>query len=92
MDYNDHDYKTNNFNHNQYDKETKFIKENDDVVSLGTWIILLIILAIPIVNILALLILVFGQDNINLKNFAKATLIIMIIGFFFSFMLGGCTY
>ncbi|MBE4909832.1 hypothetical protein IMZ08_17495 [Bacillus luteolus] len=65
---------------------------SDDVVSVGTWIIILIILAIPIINIIVYLILAFGDYNENLKNFAKASLIIIVIGFFLAILVSACTY
>jgi hypothetical protein len=65
---------------------------NDDVVSVGTWIIILIVVAIPIINIIVLLILAFGDHNENLKNFAKASLILIVVGFFLAVLLSACTY
>ncbi|GEL78355.1 hypothetical protein [Tenuibacillus multivorans] len=52
---------------------------DDDVVSIGTWILILILTAIPFINIIALLVLAFGSHNENLKNYAKAVLILMVI-------------
>lgn len=58
--------------------------DEDEVVSLGTWIILLIVLAIPIINFIVYLVLALGDHNENLKNFAKASLLLMLIAIFFS--------
>ncbi|MGP4073546.1 hypothetical protein ACTWQB_13430 [Piscibacillus sp. B03] len=58
--------------------------DEDEVVSLGTWVILLIVLAIPIINFIVYLVLALGDHNENLKNFAKASLLLMLIAIFFS--------
>jgi hypothetical protein len=55
--------------HEPYYRDTDVY--NDDVISVGKWVLLLIILAIPIINLIVLLVLAFGNDNINLKNFAQ---------------------
>jgi prepilin-type N-terminal cleavage/methylation domain-containing protein len=64
--------------------------DNNDVVSVGTWVLIFILLAIPIVNIIGLLIMAFGQGNANLKNFAKASLILMGISLVLIIMVKGC--
>ena len=92
MDYNDHDYNANyqadRFNRN---RETKHSWDTGEV-TLGTWIVVLLLLAIPILNIIVLLVLAFGDHNVNLQNFAKATLILMIVGFVLAILLGGCSF
>jgi hypothetical protein len=55
------------------------VGDEDDVVSIGMWILLLILTAIPIVNIIALLFMAFGDHNLNIKNYGKASLIIVAI-------------
>ena len=55
-----------------------------NTVSVGDWIITFIILAIPLVNIIMLLIWAFGDGgNLNKKNFAKAALIMFVISILF---------
>lgn len=50
-------------------------------LSLGQYIIMFLISAIPIVNIIMLLIWAFSANiNINKKNFARASLIFMVAG------------
>ena len=50
---------------------------NNKDVSIGDWILTLILTSIPIVNIVMLCIWAFGGDNtpVSKKNWAKATLI-----------------
>lgn len=52
------------------------------VISVKEWVINLIIMCIPIVNIVFLFIWGFGQDDINetKKNWARAGLILIAIG------------
>ncbi len=51
------------------------------VISLGEWMVIMLILALPLVNIVMLFVWGFGNDpNGNRVNFAKANLIWMAIG------------
>lgn len=81
----------NNYNNprSSYDSNNRYYGQ-DDVVSIGTWVLVLIGTAIPIVSIIVTLILAFGQSNENLKNYGKAALIIWGVILLFSFMFGGC--
>lgn len=63
----------------------------DEVVSIGSWIGISILLAIPLVNIITILYLAFGSTNENLKNFGKAALIIMVIGIALSILVAACS-
>lgn len=72
--------------HNNYDR----YRDNEEVVSLGSWVGVLILLAIPIVNIIGVIAMSFMDINQNLKNFARATLILMGIGLLFGLLFGGC--
>lgn len=65
-------------------------KGYDDVVSIGSWIGIILILAIPIVDIIALFVMAFGSNNDNIKNFAKASLIISAIVIVLSLMFAAC--
>jgi hypothetical protein len=50
-------------------------------LTLGNWIIIMILVAIPCVNIIMLLIWAFGKDvNTSKRNYSRATLIFMLIG------------
>jgi hypothetical protein len=63
----------------------------DAVISLGMWIVVLILLAIPIVNIITLFYLSFGGENDSLSNFCRASLILGGIGLVLIFLLKGCS-
>jgi hypothetical protein len=58
-------------------------------LSVGQFLITLILLILPIVNIILLFVWSFGSDvNLNKKNFARATLIIGVIMIILSFIMG----
>lgn len=63
--------------------ETASMRTTNDapVMSLGEWLITLIITAIPLVGFIMLFVWGFGSGtNPTKANFAKATLIMMVIG------------
>jgi len=77
--YNDYDPKNinNNVNNTKYSSyKTDFdtSRYNDDV-SLSAWIGILILLAIPFINIITLIAIAFVPENKTLRNFGKASLI-----------------
>ena len=55
-------------------------------LTLGEWLITLLILMIPCVNIVMLLVWGFGNGNVNRKNYCRAALIFMVIGVVLSFI------
>lgn len=73
---------SNNFNNrnDDFDYLPKSSNKSNDPIGIGTWILILIGLGLPFVNIILLLILGFAVDNISLNNFARASLIIMVVG------------
>ena len=65
-----------------------------DTTPLSPWayILYMLLFSVPILNIIMILIFSFGKStNMNLKNFAKAYLIIMVVGLIFGVIVGGCT-
>ena len=63
------------------------------VISLGDWIITLIVLAIPLVNIIMLFVWGFSSGtNPNKQNFCRAALIFYLIGFVLFFLFGGMAF
>jgi len=65
---------------------------NPPVISLGDWLVTLIIMIIPVVNIIMLFVWGFGDANQNKANWAKASLILMLVGgiiYFFIFVVIG---
>lgn len=62
--------------------QEQIIKQNQSVVTIGDWIITMILMCIPIVNFIMLLVWAFSRSTPASKaNWAKASLIFMIIGF-----------
>jgi len=56
-------------------------------LTLGEWLITLIILMIPCVNIVMLLVWGFGNgSSVSRKNYCRAALILMVIGVVLSFI------
>ena len=68
------------------EKEESVREENGndskaEVLSMGDYLLMLILLAIPVVNfIVCILWIISGNGNSNRKNFAKAWLIIAVVG------------
>ena len=60
---------------------------NQEVMSVGSWLITLPILAIPCVNIVMYFIWAFGNGNENRRNFCRAGLIFMLIAVVLSVLL-----
>ena len=83
----------NNSKHSNYDNVTlgSYNNGREDVVSTGTWIVIMIIMVIPFINIIAMFIMAFTDMNTNIKNFAKAELILFTIIFVIIFLFGGCS-
>ncbi len=69
-----------NYYQNQYDP-------NKDVMGMGEWLITLIVLAIPCVNIIMYFVWAFGNGNENRKNFCRAGLIMMAVGIVLTILL-----
>jgi type II secretory pathway component PulF len=56
-------------------------QSNSSVMSVSDWVITLLIMAIPFINIVMLFVWAFGNnDNETRANWAKAYLIMMLIG------------
>lgn len=55
--------------------------QNQQIPSVGEWVITFIIMAIPLVNLIMLCVWAFGSNTAPAKaNFAKAALIMMVVG------------
>ena len=61
------------YNENQYNRR--------EPLSVGQWILTIFLLAIPILNIIMLFVWAFGGNKDERENFAKASLIWMLLGF-----------
>ena len=80
----------NNFNENQYNtsysngqmpynNQVQGGKEVDAVVSTGEWMLTLLVMSIPCVNLIMLFVWAFGNGNKNTRNFSRAYLLWMVI-------------
>ena len=56
-------------------------------MTMGEWLITLIVLAIPCVNVIMYFVWAFGNGNENRKNFCRAGLIVMAVGIVLSLIL-----
>lgn len=61
---------------NQYSTQ---MDPNKSVMTMGDWIVTLLITLIPCVNIVMMLVWAFGNGNENRKNFCRASLIMQVI-------------
>jgi len=63
--------------------------EKNGAVSLGEWIVTMLLMLIPIVNLVLLVIWGFGGNaNESKANWAKATLVFIVISFVLSLIMG----
>lgn len=63
---------------------------NKSVVTIGDWVITMIIMMIPLVNLIMLFVWAFGSGTSESKaNWAKASLIFMLVGIAISILFGG---
>ncbi|NMA74202.1 MAG: hypothetical protein GX963_08620 [Bacteroidales bacterium] len=63
-------------------QEQEIQNQNRSIVTLGDWIITLLIMIIPFVNFIMLFVWAFSSSTPQSKaNWAKASLIFMLIGF-----------
>lgn len=86
FDNNSYNFSNNNEKFNNYSNFDSS-PDTDSVVSVGLWIVIFIVTAIPIVNFIALLIFAFGSGNKNIKNYARACLIVFVIVFFIALII-----
>lgn len=90
LDYNEYHYKQTHFESRGLTSPRHSWDTSE--VTLGTWIVVLLLLGIPFVNFIVLLVLAFGDHNVSLRNFAKASLIFLLVGFFLTILGVGCSY
>lgn len=65
-------------------------QKNQSVVSIGDWIVTMILMCIPLVNFIMLLVWAFSSSTpVSKANWAKASLIFMIIGIVFVILFWG---
>jgi len=66
-------------NENVQGVQNSYSDPNKSVMSMGEWLITLIVMVIPCVNIVMMLVWGFGSGNENRKNFCRASLIMIAI-------------
>ncbi|WP_242842209.1 hypothetical protein [Lacrimispora aerotolerans] len=71
----ENDYNVNN-QESQYSTQ---MDPNKSVMTMGEWLITLLIMLVPCVNIIMMLVWAFGNGNENRKNFCRANLIMQVI-------------
>lgn len=54
-------------------------KQEEKVMSVGDWLVTLLLMVIPLVNLVLLFVWAFGSGNKNRSNWAKAELILLAI-------------
>jgi high-affinity Fe2+/Pb2+ permease len=57
----------------------------NDTIGFGNWLLSMILYAIPIVNIIYVLVTIFTTKNTSKKNWAIAALIVLVISYIISF-------
>ena len=73
----------------QNDTDQNVPMAQNDVVSLGDWMISTLLICIPIVGLVMLFVWGFGgSTNPSKRNWARASLVWMAIGIVFSFLFG----
>ncbi len=78
----------NNLNQNPQQMPTYSQPEVEPVITLGEWVLTILITCIPCVNIVMLLVWAFGSSTPKTKaNWAKAQLIFVVIGVVVSMIL-----
>jgi hypothetical protein len=64
--------------------------QREQPVSVGNWVLTMLVMVIPLVNLILLFVWAFnGRAAISKSNWAKATLIWMLIGVVFYLLFGG---
>lgn len=62
--------------------------ENTKVMTMKDWLICMLVMCVPLVNIVMMFVWAFDNGNENRKNFFKAMIVFAIIGFVLSASLG----
>lgn len=63
------------------ENQEQYAKGNKSVVSMGEWLVTMLIMIIPLVNFIMLFVWAFGSNTPESKaNWAKAQLVWMVIG------------
>lgn len=82
-------YQDNTYSYDNNNSYQPYQTKDTSVVSTGEWVLTMILMCIPCVNLILCLVWGFGSNvNENKKNFCRAQLIMIAIGVVFSIVLG----
>jgi len=62
----------------------------EEPMSLGNWVITLLITYIPVVGFIMTIVWALCAENTSKKNYARAMILFMVIGFVFVVLMSGC--
>lgn len=62
-------------------------EHNAQPISLWNWVLYIFVSGIPLIGFIMLLVWAFGEGNLHRKTWAKAMLLLFVIGIFFVFFL-----
>ena len=79
-----------NGNNGSYFSEPVSQSNLEEPMSLGNWVITLLITYIPVVGFIMTIVWALTASNTSKKNYARATLLFMIIGFVLVMLMSGC--
>lgn len=63
----------------QENQNSNQMDPNKSVMTMGEWLVTLLVMLVPCVNIIMMFVWAFGNGNENRKNFCKANLIMQVI-------------
>lgn len=67
--------------------------EDASPLSIGSYLVMMFVGAIPVVGLILMLVWAFGGNtNINRRNYARATLILMAVGIVLTIVFGGAFF
>ena len=58
-----------------------YVNDNEKVMSVGDWLLTMLVMAIPLVNVIMVFVWAFGAGNKNRSNWAKASIIVWLVVF-----------
>jgi Na+-driven multidrug efflux pump len=58
-----------------------YVNDNEKVMSVGDWLLTMVVMMIPLVNVIMVFVWAFGAGNKNRSNWAKAAIVMWLIVF-----------
>ncbi|SHJ21633.1 hypothetical protein [Hespellia stercorisuis] len=75
--YSNGQYSNGQYNNGQYSNSSQNPTDDNSPMSMGDWIVTLLLMMIPCANIVLMFVWAFGHGNVNRKNWCRASLAIM---------------